>query len=279
MGLFGPKRPLGKEELEWQLAAFAWFLQEDGGVDRLRASQLVSPESGAFSDTELTGHDRAELRLSEVKRLCQMGEDWPTRLVAQEPQRGFQSLGNAAGTIIPAPEGGAAGTFSIPETTPDEAWVAEITYDPALLADEGALVATLAHEVAHFWLAGAKHSFPGGEPLHEHLTDLAAVYLGFGVFLANNARDYAAQQTELGHMWQYRHAGYLSERALVTALVITEHLAGRDPAAARPWLKPYLQQDLDLAMRWFAKRDVAALVAASDLDAYGVEARDTDVAE
>jgi hypothetical protein len=211
--------------------------------------------------------------------LCQLGDGWPVELVPQDAHRGQLDMGNAAGTIIPAPDGGAAGTFSIPGRAPGEAWTAMITYDPALLNEEAALVATLAHEVAHFWLAGARHSFPGGEALHEHLTDLAAVYLGFGIFLANNARDYAARQTELGHMWQYRRAGYLSERALVTALVITERLAGRDPAAARPWLKPYLQQDLDLAVKWFAKRDVEGEVLASDLEAYGVEAlpqADTD---
>lgn len=268
MGLFGPTRPLSRDELDWQIAALAWLVQEDGGLERLRGGVLAQPDGDYFADSTLTGHDRAEQLLAEVKAIAGLDDSWATKLVVQDPTR-RAVYANGGNTIIPEPVGAAAGTFSM-QGDEHSGYIAEISYDPAQLNDPARLVATLAHELAHYRLAYTAYSFPGGDELHEHLTDLTAVYFGFGIFLANSARDYAAEQTELGHMWQYRHQGYLSERALVTALVLTERLAGREPAAARRWLKPYLRSDLDIAIRWFAKRDVEAEVLGADLGAYGV---------
>lgn len=268
MGLFGPKRPLSKDELDWQIAAFGWLVQEDGGLDRLRARVLAMPDGEYLADSSLTGHARAEQLLSEVKAIAGMDDSWATELVVQGTTRRAM-VANSGGAIIPEPTGAAAGTFSM-RGDGEAGYFARITYDAEQLNEPERLVATLAHELAHYRLAYAGHSYPGGDDLHEHLTDLAAVYLGFGIFLANSARDYAANQTELGHMWHYQAQGYLSERALVTATVIGERLAGRDPAAARQWLKPYLRKDLDIAVRWFAKRDVVTEVLGCDLGGYGV---------
>ena len=106
--------------------------------------------------------------------------------------------------------------------------------------------------------------------MHELLTDLTAVWLGFGIFLANSARSHVSYQDSGGSGWRSRTQGYLSERALVTALAITETLAGRDPLNAGEWLKPYLRQDLRLAARWCAARDIAAEIDEVQLADYGV---------
>ncbi len=262
MGLFGPTRPLGKDELEWQLAAFQWLLAEFGGVEAHRETMLVNPEGDYFADSKLTGEARGEELFAEVKAIAGM-EQWPTRLVARQSPKGSYQVN--AQTFVQPVGTGAAGTYQLLPAD-NGGWVAEIRYDVGLVSDPGALVATFAHELGHYLLSTARHSFPGGEDMHELLTDLTAVFMGFGVFLANSARDYNAQQ----HMWQTRHQGYLSERALVTALVLNELVAGRDPRAARPFLKSYLAQDLNLALKWFDRRDVHADVAAIDLADFGV---------
>ncbi len=262
MGLFGPKRPLGKDELEWQLGGFQYLLDEFGGTDAHRETQLVNPQGEYFADSTLTGPARGEELFGEVKAIAGM-EQWPTRLVAQQSPKGSYQVN--AQTFVQPIGTGAAGTYQLLPAD-NGGWVAEIRYDIGLLADPSALVATFAHELGHYLLSTTRRSFPGGEDMHELLTDLTAVFMGFGVFLANSAREYNAQQ----HMWQTRHQGYLSERALVTALVASELLAGRDPREARQFLKPYLAQDLDVALKWFALRDIYADVAAVDLADYGV---------
>lgn len=267
MGLFGPKRPLGADELEWQLAAFQWLVEEFGGETEHRATILANPAGDYFPDSRLEGHARAEQLLDEVKAIAGMAE-WPTRLVSYASPRAGGQVSAYAFTVPLA--GSAAGTFQLVEDG-QGGWLGEIRYDFGGLKDQAALVATFAHELAHYRLSQCSRSFPGGEALHELLTDLAAVKMGFGLFLANSARDYHARQLDMGgHAWQTRRQGYLSERALVTAMVISETLAGREPADARAFLKPYLTQDLDLARKWFARRDVWADVRAVDLDDYGV---------
>ena len=48
------------------------------------------------------------------------------------------------------------------------------------------LIATMSHELAHEYLIG-QGRISGEEEDHEQLTDLLAVFLGFGVMLANSS--------------------------------------------------------------------------------------------
>ncbi|MBX9729301.1 MAG: hypothetical protein K2X31_10375 [Sphingopyxis sp.] len=270
MGLFGPSRPLSKDELEWQLAAFRWLIEEAGGLEQLGKSCLAHGDGEYFPDSSLTGHARAEELLAEVKAIADMA-DWPTRLIALPRAVRSEQVGDYLSTV---PESNAPlGTFQAVDDG-EGGWLAEIRFDPAQLDDPAKLVATFAHELAHYLLATIERPFPGGDDVHELMTDITAVWLGFGIFLANSARHYSASNLAIGgHRWQSRSQGYLSERALVTAMVASDLLAGRDPDEARRHLKPYLRQDLDLAMKWFARRDIHADVAAVDLADYGA-ARD-----
>ena len=145
-----------------------------------------------------------------------------------------------------------------------------ITYNPALSDDPTALIATFAHELGHYLMSTARSDPPGGWELHELHTDLAAVHLGFGLFLANSARSFSQFQSAGMMGWSSRSQGYLSEGALTTALVIVERLSGRDPGAAAPYLKDYLQKDLRRAAKALASRhpDMVAAVEAVDLSAY-----------
>lgn len=119
-------------------------------------------------------------------------------------------------------------------------------------------------------MSTARTAPPGGWALHELHTDVCAVALGFGLFLANSARSFGQYQSAGEMGWSSRSQGYLSEGALVTALVIRERLGGRDPLAAARYLKDYLQTDLRRAARALAKAspDMAAAVEAVDPDAF-----------
>lgn len=270
MGLFGPSRPLSKDELEWQLAAFRWLIEETGGLEQLGKSCLAHAEGGYFAESSLTGHARAEQLLDEVKAIADMA-DWPTRLIALPRAVRSEQVGDYLFTV---PESHAPlGTFQAVDDG-NGGWIAEICYDPAQLDNPAKLVAIFAHEIAHYLLATIERPLPGGEDVHELMTDITAVWLGFGIFMANSARFYTATNLNIGgHRWQSGGQGYLSERALVTAMVVTELLAGREPGEAKRHLKPYLRQDVDLAMKWFTRRDIHADVAAIDLADYGA-ARD-----
>lgn len=272
MNLFGPKRPLAAEEWEWQLAGFRWLLEEFEGLDKHRAGILATPDGACFPDTKLTGDARAAELLLQIMTIADIA-DWPVRLVMDDGEPELRAVSQMH--ALTPETGWAMGTFQIVEDGAG-GWLAEIVASRQQIGDEAELVATLAHEVAHYLLSSTERPVPGGEDCHELLTDLAAVFLGFGIFLGNGARYSRHTQGELGTQyggWFVAGSqGYLSERALMTALAISETLAGRDPMAATAYLKPHLAQDLKQAVRYIEKRDIIADIQAIDLDEYGAPA-------
>ena len=264
LSLFGPRLPVDEDELEFQLATFQWLQREFGA---LGAARLVLPTPEFFPAVQAAGRGAgASAMFDDVRRAAGMA-DWPCRLEAGGRDRPVHA-GNAH---LLRHEGPSApcGTFRIDEGPAGRHAV--VSYNPDMEADHAGLAATFAHELGHYLMATSRGTPPGGWELHELHTDLAAVYLGFGIFLANSARRFSQFQdaTEMG--WSSRTQGYLSEGALVTALVVFQRLAGRDPLDAAPFLKDYLRSDLRDATRWLGRRhpDMAAAIAAVDLADYG----------
>jgi len=251
MGLFGPSLPIARDEFEWLLACFAWLDQSlkervtQGGF----APQLMLPNDPAL----MSASSASDLFLA-VKNAAGLGR-WECRLEQGEPRRKALVTDLATG---PFSEKSALGTFSIEGNTP------VIRYDPTLLRNPDALVATFAHELSHLLI----HTLglpPGGEALEEHATDCAAVYLGFGVFLANSARNFSQFTDGAMHGWQSEASGYLSENALVTALAIFEaRFEGRD--GAEPALKDYLRASYRKAGRYIEKKHPSLKQELSSID-------------
>jgi hypothetical protein len=117
---------------------------------------------------------------------------------------------------------------------------ADITYDPARLPDPVAFVAAMAHELAHYLVAEIPEPPPGGEEAHELATDLAAVFLGFGVFLVESA--YSVRSYSLGrfvHGWSVSRQGYLTELQLLFALAVFTVLVDEKPRNIAGHLKTH----------------------------------------
>jgi hypothetical protein len=233
LGLFRAKPPIDRDEYDWMLAVFAWLVQvlDADGVSRHGRTVLATTDF--FPRSTLTGHDRAVELFEQVRALAGMA-DWPCRVVAGESARGFE-LGGAAGTLIRHEGGPAAGTFG------HDGNEILITYEPSAVERPAELVATFAHELAHYLLHAHPGLPPGGADLEEHATDLTAVFLGFGVFMANGAKNFGQWQGEEGSGWQMRRQGYLSEEALTAALAIFVRMTGEDAGAAEAGLKDYLR--------------------------------------
>jgi len=268
MGLFGPKLPIDRDEFDWQLACFKWTIEEFEDLERHRTTPLITPTVDFFPDSRSTGHARAAELFDQVR--MHVGLDQiHFRLeagAANRPHRVQSGLGLVHDDNAPL------GTYRV-EDRGGGVYEPVISYNPSLLDSPAGLVGTFAHEFAHYIVDGARRLPPGGRDLHEHATDLTAVFIGFGVFLADGAKNFQAHQSfdEMG--WSSSRSGYLSEAALVTGLAISERLAGRDPLVARQWLKPHLASDLKRATAYLAKRhpDIVADIAAIDLTDYGIE--------
>jgi hypothetical protein len=198
--------------------------------------QLALPNNELFIQAK-TASDL----FNAVKEIAGLA-DWHVILEKGEAREAQSSPSLVEGAFS---ENYALGTFSVEGNTP------VIRYNPSLLKNPDALIATFAHELAHLLIDGIGNP-PGGHDLHEHATDCAAVYLGFGIFLANGARNFEQFQEAGMHGWRADASGYLSENTLVTALAIFEDVFGISKGS-EDFLKSYLKSDYSKAKRYLAK--------------------------
>lgn len=210
----------------WHLDNFAWLVRNHGKRSRFAEARLVLPSQDFFAADGQEGHALAVKLFEQVKAYSGMGEaDIALRLAGSPPSR----LG-----------------------TP------EVTYAAETLGHPQSLIATLAHELAgHLLAAGTGEAPPIGPQGEEHLTDLTAVYLGFGVLLANSAFNMQAHADG----WSYTRQGYLPEQDLVFALAIFLVVKQLDPAPALHYLKAELGAMLRKALRDLQsyKSEIAAM--------------------
>jgi hypothetical protein len=239
-GLSKPRPPVDDEEYDWLLACFAWLSREFGGNSGLRGAALILPSRDFFPHSKLTGHDRALELFDQVKALAGMTE-WQCDLIPGAASREHRvTTGHG---LRHEGKGPPLGTFEYANGR------YRITYDPASLRDPATLVATFAHELSHYLIHSAETAPPGGRELEEHATDLAAVFMGFGVLMANSAKSFGQFQNfgEIG--WQMQARGYLSENALTTGLALFVVASGGDAVDAEAALKDYLRKPFRRAVK------------------------------
>jgi hypothetical protein len=200
-----PKSFLDAARREWQFDAFAWLLRGCGGFPRFLDTALVLPTPGHFPQHGMKGHAAAAALFRQVRDHAGMA-DWP---------------------CIVEPEHDAA----VP-TTGERIRV--IHYPPAEQQSE-ALVALFAHELARYLVESLQEPPPGGSMLYEPAVDLAAAFMGFGVFMANSAAK--------ASRWE------LNECELVHALALFCQLRKLPPEAGEPHLDAHVRKYLRLAMR------------------------------
>lgn len=258
LGLFKPKLPIDRDEFEWLMAGYAWLVREFGGIDGLRETALVLPTIEFFPRSGAKGHVRATELFDQVRAIAGMS-DWPCDLRAGARDADpHVAHGHALRRLTEAQP---LGTFGYADGR------YFITYNPAEIDRPESLVATFAHELAHYLIHTASDRPPGGAELEEHATDLGAIFMGFGVFQANTAREFSQFQSAGETGWQMRSSGYLSELSRVTALAMFVLLTGADATAAERALKDYLRGPFRKALAAIAREhpDLAVSIMAVDL--------------
>lgn len=237
---FGSNSFLSPEAEETHYRAWQWLLRHLGGRANFLRSPTVLPTRKFFPLSDDAGHARAQYVFDCVRGLAGVS-DWPCRLVEQQPKPEMK-LSDFA--IVNFAEHDPAGTFSLRDEE------AVITYEPGIVNDPFALVATFAHEIAHHKLAKIHEPPPDGEDTLETVTDLTTIYMGFGIFGANCAFNFSRHQDVVTQGWQWSRLGYLSERDWVFGIAVFLKLRGELAADLKPFLKPHLYGDLNQALKY-----------------------------
>jgi hypothetical protein len=212
-----PKSFLDASRRDWQFEVFAWLLRNGGGFAKFAEATLVLPIEAHFPDRGMKGHAGVTALFRRVRDHAGMA-DWPCTV---EPE-----------TEQPRTDTSNAGRISI------------ITYRPTAL-EPMSLIATFAHELARHLIESFKEPVPGGEALLEPAVDIAAVYMGFGLFMANAAVRNADQYLSQG----------LNEGERVHALALFCLLRKLPPETVNRYLNPHLRKYLRLAARDLAQHE------------------------
>jgi hypothetical protein len=231
---FKRKSIVDADTAAWHIKSFAWLITEFG-PDRFAKTQLVLPKPGYFKADGKRDHNFAVRIFDQVKAYCGMSA-WEVDLVVDDNPLAVRTEISHA---MVAPQKHALGTFGVAGNR------IQISYVPDLLTRPEQLIATFAHEFAHYLLATARSEPPCADDEKEFLTDLTAVYLGFGVFLANARFNFEG----LTYGWRMGRSGYLPEADLIFALALFIGGKGIDPNLVLGCLKPHLATMLRRACR------------------------------
>ncbi|WKL57768.1 hypothetical protein Q1W73_01945 [Asticcacaulis sp. ZE23SCel15] len=231
---------LDHDTARWHVDNMCWLIRNLANTPSFTETKMILPTPGFFVTGDKTGHALAEAIFAQVKKYAGM-EDWPVQLVSDvqiyEPNA---DLVQATSRQTPL------GMFMHDHQGP-----VQISYAPQLLKTPANLIATFAHELAHYLLHSVADTLPCAPEEIEFLTDQTACFLGFGVFMANSAFVFE-QWRDAGtgtQGWQGRKSGYLPERDLVFDAALYIAAKGIDPEPAMKCLKPHLAQQLKKALK------------------------------
>lgn len=176
-GLLGRKPVLDEVTVQWMLDTFAWARRNFDARVFDEETILVTPSNEHFPGRSDSAQGMAEMILQQVKGHAGLA-NWPCRLLDE----------SAMATMTPprlAFTGALRGSQAQPPAPAGEALA--IPYEPGQLRDPEVLIANYAHALAFYLGAQAKEPPPGGAENWPHVTELLAVFLGFGVMMANSA--------------------------------------------------------------------------------------------
>lgn len=175
-GLFAPTCPCDPAAKRWIEDKLAW-LSEHFGLHVLLERSIVLPTKEYFPND----HDGSEESAFKLfNRVCELMEVDPedVELEIFDDKAGF-----GMASIDPS-RGISAGTWQMDYSSNRRG---KIRLERGSLEATPDLIGTMAHELAHQRLLG-EGRYRRGAFDNELLTDLTAVFFGFGVFLANNPR-------------------------------------------------------------------------------------------
>ncbi len=176
--LFRSEPLLDEASVWWLFDIYAWALKNFGSDIFYGETILVVPSNEHFPGREQSVSGMARLIFEQVRQHAGL-DHWPCRL--DDPER-FDPEARPR-LILQGAIRGAKGIA--PEGSEGQGLA--FTYDPNLIGNPEALIASFAQSFAHFLGSMAEEQPPGGQENWPHVTEVLGVFMGFGLMLANSA--------------------------------------------------------------------------------------------
>jgi len=231
-GLFENKPLLEESSSQWLFDAFGWALENFDADIFYQHTVLVLPTNEFFPGRADSEQAMALLMLNQVKRYASIAH-WPTEV-----------LDHRSCAVETTPQIAISGQLRDANAT-DSPLVAhtpalQIPYNPQQINNPEGMIATFAHTLAHYLGQMAKQPPPGGAKFWPHVTEVLAIYLGFGLMFANSAYTFKGSCASCYNPNANRDA-YLSELQSVYGLAIFAVLKDLPDAAVSTHLKSHLR--------------------------------------
>jgi len=230
MSFFSRKTSFDEERIDWLFQGYQWLLANYGGYDSFLSSyHLVLNDRKDFPIPAPSSPDYVDCIFNQIMTNMGMG-DWAVRLIPMsEADSDMEFEIDSSDLSMGYSFDGAAGFFSI-----DDMGRVTIGYGDELINQFSALVATLSHEASHYLITKSITEMPGGWKNLEPITDLTAIFTGFGIFQCNDA----SVVTHSGQGVSSKLAGYLPESGRAYALAIFCELTMLDAKFVAKQLRP-----------------------------------------
>ncbi len=171
---------LDQESITWMFETFSWAL-DNFGVEAFNASRLVNPSNEHFPGRANSVDEMAKLIFERVVVYAGMAH-WPFQLTDQESLAAVPAPIISVGLLRSYDN---QATLSLSDSNASNACI--VNYHPQQINDPQVLIGSYAHALAHYLATQAKQPPPGGQENWPHVTELLAVFLGFGIIMANSA--------------------------------------------------------------------------------------------
>ena len=226
-GWFKSQPVLADDWRDWIDWRFDWLRHELG--DRLLRQKTILPSTGIIPAGYAGNCDGAEKTFSNVCSL--MG------IERHRVELKFYHRQSYA-TVVRRGGADAAGIYERNNAGQNVIWIEESQLDEPI-----GLISTSAHELGHVLLLTDRHEL-SDEPDHEHLTDLLCVFAGFGLFLANSARQDRSWVSGSLQFSSTSWLGYMTMPAIAYALARRANLLNEDITSWTKLLRADLRSDL-----------------------------------
>ena len=235
--LLKPARLLDESSINWMFDTFAWALRNFDAEVFFNETILVTPCNDHFPGRQSSAEGMANLIFDRVMVYAGM-KHWPYRLVDG-------STIEEISPVRPQIEGPIRGEAGIAPTSVDESQKMVIPYHQGQLKDPEVVIANFAHNLAHYLGTAAGVAPPGGEENWPHVTELLAVFMGFGLMMANSANTAKIRSCSSCSGPAIERENYLSEYDITYALAIfcclkaipTSKVAKNLKSSLRPFFK------------------------------------------
>ncbi len=226
------RKPLLDEvSTQWQFDLYDWALRHfDSGIF-YQHTLVVEPSERFFPGRADSPQGMAELVFDHVRRHAALSH-WPCEVVPNHLNLGpNRVLVDGAPRQVDGkePEG----------VTPQQRLT--IQYLPDMVRNPESLIASFAHQLAHYLATLAAERPPGGDDNWPHATEVLAVFLGFGVLMANSAGNVRIPRCGACAPPPVDRESWLSQYDISYALAIFCVLKGIPPAKVVAHLKKPLR--------------------------------------